>query len=85
MDDLISSGLYDQEAANSFLEQSQHYTATCVSALYDHVVDMKCEVNTIIFTLWQCINDYVDRMQCCSSVRRSFICGSWSKVRRLVP
>ena len=44
LDDLIGSGLYDSEASNSFLEQSQHYTATCVSALYDHVVDMKHEV-----------------------------------------
>ena len=51
LDDLISSGLYDQEAANSFLEQSQRYMATCVSALYDHVVDMKREVNVIVSTL----------------------------------
>ena len=51
LDDLIGSSLYDQEAANNFLERSQRYTATCVLALYDHVIDMKCEVNTIIFTL----------------------------------
>ena len=37
LEDLISSGLYNSDAANSFLERSQHYTATCVSTLYDHV------------------------------------------------
>ena len=52
LDDLIGSGLYDQEAANSFLEQSQRYTATCVSALYDHVVDMKRDVSMIVSTLF---------------------------------
>ena len=51
LDDLIGSGLYDQEAANSFLERSQRYTATCVSALYDHVVDMKRDVSVIVSTL----------------------------------
>ena len=44
LDDLIGSGLYDSEASNSFLEQSQRYTATCILALYDHVIDMKYEV-----------------------------------------
>ena len=82
LDDLIGSGLYDQEAANSFPEWSQRYTATCVSALYDHVVDMKCEVNAIVSTFWQCVNDYIDRMQRCSSVLRNFMRGDWSKVRR---
>ena len=50
LDDLIGSGLYDQEAANSFLERLQCYTATCVSVLYDHVVDMKRDVSVIVST-----------------------------------
>ena len=44
LDNLIRSGLYNSDAANSFLERSQHYTATCVLVLYDHVVDMKHKV-----------------------------------------
>ena len=41
LEDLILLGLYDSDTANSFLQCSQHYTATCVLALYDHVKDLK--------------------------------------------
>ena len=84
LDDLIGSGLYDSNIANSFLERSQCYTATCVSALYDHVVDMKHEV-TRLFPRVDRRLTITFRMQHCFSVQKIFVCGSWSRVVRLGP
>ena len=44
MDSTIEVGLYDNEAANTFLEKSMRYTAMSSSLLYDHVVALENKV-----------------------------------------
>ena len=44
LDSMIDAGLYDNEAANSFVEKSMRYTAISSSLLYDHVVSLKNKV-----------------------------------------
>ena len=52
LDLTIDMGLYDHEAANSFLEKSTRYTAVSLSLLYDHVVALE---NKVIRRLASCI------------------------------
>ena len=40
----IEVGLYNNEAANTFLEKSMWYTAVSLSLLYDHVVALENKV-----------------------------------------
>ena len=44
LDSTIEVGLYDNEAANTFLEKSMRYTAVNSSLLYDHVVALEKKV-----------------------------------------
>ena len=44
LDLTIKMGLYDNEAANTFLEKSMRYTAVSLSLLYDHVVTLENKV-----------------------------------------
>ena len=44
LDSTIEMGLYDNEAANMFLEKLMHYTAVSSSLLYDHVVTLENKV-----------------------------------------
>ena len=44
LDSTIEVGLYDNEAANTFLEKLMHYTAVSLSLLYDHVVALENKV-----------------------------------------
>ena len=44
LDLTIDMGLYDHEAANTFLEKLMHYTAMSLSLLYDHIVVMENKV-----------------------------------------
>ena len=44
LDSTIKVGLYDNEAANTFLEKSMCYTAVSSSLLYDHVVALENKV-----------------------------------------
>ena len=44
LDSTIKVGLYDNEAANTFLEKSMWYTAVNSSLLYDHVVTLENKV-----------------------------------------
>ena len=44
LDSMIEVGLYDNEAANTFLEKSMRYTAVSSSLLYDHVVTLENKV-----------------------------------------
>ena len=52
LDSTIEVGLYDNEAANTFLEKSMRYTAVSSSVLYDHVVALE---NKVIHRLASCI------------------------------
>ena len=44
LDSTIEVGLYDNKAANTFLEKSMCYTAVSSSLLYDHVVALENKV-----------------------------------------
>ena len=44
LDSTIKVGLYDNEAANTFLEKSMRYTAISSSLLYDHIVTLENKV-----------------------------------------
>ena len=44
LDSTIEVGLYDNKAANTFLEKSMCYTAVSTSLLYDHVVTLENKV-----------------------------------------
>ena len=44
LDFTIEVGLYDNEAANTFLEKLMRYTAVSSSLLYDHVVALENKV-----------------------------------------
>ena len=44
LDSTIEMGLYDNEAANTFLEKLMWYTAVSSSLLYDHVVTLENKV-----------------------------------------
>ena len=44
LDSTIKVGLYDNEAANTFLEKSMWYTAVSLSLLYDHIVALENKV-----------------------------------------
>ena len=44
LDSTIKVGLYDNEAANTFLEKSMWYTAVSSSLLYDHVIALENKV-----------------------------------------
>ena len=52
LDLTIDMGLYDNEAANTFLEKSMQYTAVSSLLLYDHVVALE---NKVIRRLASCI------------------------------
>ena len=52
LDSTIEVGLYDNEATNTFLEKSMHYTTVSSSLLYDHVVALE---NKVIHRLASCI------------------------------
>ena len=44
LDSTIEVGLYNNEAANTFLEKSMRYTAVSSLLLYDHVVTLENKV-----------------------------------------
>ena len=44
LDSTIDVGLYDNEAANTFLEKSMRYTAINSLLLYDHIVTLENKV-----------------------------------------
>ena len=44
LDSMIEVGLYDNEAANTFLEKLMRYTAVNSSLLYDHIVALENKV-----------------------------------------
>ena len=44
LDSSIKMGLYDNEAANTFLEKLMHYTAVSLLLLYDHIVALENKV-----------------------------------------
>ena len=44
LDSTIEVGLYDNEAANTFLEKSMRYTAVSSSLLYDHIIALENKV-----------------------------------------
>ena len=44
LDSTIRVGLYDNEAANTFLEKLMHYSAVSLLLLYDHVVTLENKV-----------------------------------------
>ena len=44
LDSTIEVGLYDNEAANTFLEKSMRYTAVSSSLLYNHVIALENKV-----------------------------------------
>ena len=44
LDSTIEVGLYDNEAANTFLEKLMWYTAVSSSLLYDHVITLENKV-----------------------------------------
>ena len=44
LDSTIEVGLYDNEAANTFLEKSMCYTTVSSSLLYDHIVALENKV-----------------------------------------
>ena len=44
LDSTIEVGLYDNEAANTFLEKLMRYTAVNSSLLYDHIVTLENKV-----------------------------------------
>ena len=44
LDSTIEVGLYDNKAANTFLEKSMRYTAVNSSLLYDHIVTLENKV-----------------------------------------
>ena len=52
LDSTIDMGLYDNEAANTFLEKSMCYTAVSLLLLYNHVVTLE---NKVIHRLASCI------------------------------
>ena len=52
LDSTIEVGLYDNKAANTFLEKSMRYTAVSLSLLYNHVVTLE---NKVIRRLASCI------------------------------
>ena len=44
LDSTIEVGLYDNKAANTFLEKSMRYTTVSLSLLYDHIVALENKV-----------------------------------------
>ena len=44
LDSTIKVGLYDNEAANTFLEKSMQYTTVSLLLLYDHIVALENKV-----------------------------------------
>ena len=44
LDSTIEVGLYDNKAANTFLEKSMQYTTVSSSLLYDHIVALENKV-----------------------------------------
>ena len=44
LDSTIEVGLYDNEAANTFLEKSMQYTAVSSSLVYDHIIALENKV-----------------------------------------
>ena len=52
LDSTIEVGLYNNKAANTFLEKSMRYTAVSLSLLYNHVVALE---NKVIRRLASCI------------------------------
>ena len=44
LDSTIEAGLYDNEAANTFLEKSMWYTAVSLLLLYNHIVALENKV-----------------------------------------
>ena len=44
LDSTIKVGLYNNEAANTFLKKSMHYTAVSSLLLYDHVIALENKV-----------------------------------------
>ena len=52
LDSTIDMGLYDNKAANTFLEKSMCYTAVSSSLLYDHIITLE---NKVICRLASCI------------------------------
>ena len=44
LDSTIKVGLYDNEAANTFLEKLMRYTAVSLLLLYDHIVTLENKV-----------------------------------------
>ena len=44
LDSTIEVGLYDNKAANTFLEKLMHYTAVSSLLLYDHIVALENKV-----------------------------------------
>ena len=44
LDSTIEVGLYNNEAANTFLEKPMQYTAMSLSLLYDHIVALENKV-----------------------------------------
>ena len=44
LDSTIKVGLYDNEAANTFLEKLMRYTAISSSLLYDHIIALENKV-----------------------------------------
>ena len=53
LDSTIKVGLYDNEAANTFLEKSMRYTAVSLLLLYDHIVALEnkviCRLASVLF------------------------------------
>ena len=53
LDSTIKVGLYDNEAANTFLEKSMRYTAVSSLLLYDHIVALEnkviCRLASVLF------------------------------------
>ena len=52
LDSTIEVGLYDSEAANTFLEKLMRYTAISSSLLYNHIVALE---NKVIRRLASCV------------------------------
>ena len=57
LDLTIEMGLYDNEAANTFLEKSMRYTTVSSSLVYDHIVTLENKVMLssvwyILYTTW---------------------------------
>ena len=78
LDSTIAMGLYDNEAANTFLEKSMRYTAVSSSLLYNHVVALETKVRRLVSSVTlKLINEA--RTRRCMSEWRISEHGSWSK------